>query len=131
LGVPGIVGVAQILHDNGTLGEVQDSGFVDLVLPGRSDGHKGGQVAAVIQEGMPFDSAFGAAARSPREPRQTEAHHRGVEAEELVFKLEFVLRCQRLQRWYIKPNNASKKEAGRRLWASAKVERATGLTPKW
>ena len=28
--------------------------------------------------------------------RQTEAHHRGVQAEQLVFELEFVLRGQRL-----------------------------------
>src|SRR4030067_1754227 len=33
------------------------------------------------------------------------------------------------QRRYIKPNSASKKEAGRWLLASAKVERATGFSP--
>ena len=50
----------------------------------------------MIQEGMKFDAAFGAAAGSPGEQRQTEAHYRGTEAIELVFELEFVLPGQRL-----------------------------------
>jgi hypothetical protein len=50
----------------------------------------------MIQKGMEFDAAFGAAADSPGEQRQTEAHHCGTEAMELVFELEFVLRGQRL-----------------------------------
>ena len=48
----------------------------------------------MIQEGRKFDAAFGAAAGSPGEQRQTEAHYRGTEAIELVFELEFVLRGQ-------------------------------------
>ena len=50
----------------------------------------------MTQEGMEFDAAFGAAAGSPGEQRQTEAHHGGIQAVELVFELEFVLPGQRL-----------------------------------
>jgi hypothetical protein len=85
----------------------------------------------MIQEGMEFDAAFGAAAGSPGEQRQTEAHHGGIQAVELVFELEFVLRGQ----WLAAPVHQTKqrlKEGGGRWWlASAKVERATGLTPRW
>ena len=72
-----------------------------------------------------------AAEGSPRKERQTEAHNRGVKPEKLIFELEFVLRGKLgWQPRYIRPNSASKKQAGRRLLASAKVERATGLTPR-
>jgi len=94
--VPGIVGVAQVLYDNGAFGQAEAAGFFDIRLPGRRNGDKGWQVAVVIQEGMQFDAALGAAEGSPRKERQAEAHHRGLQAEELVFELEFVLRGQRL-----------------------------------
>lgn len=41
LAIPGIVGITQVLHDDGTFGEVKGPGFFHLMLPGRSDSHKG------------------------------------------------------------------------------------------
>ena len=49
----------------------------------------------------------------------------------LFLNLNLCFGARGWQRRYIKPNSASKKEAGRWLLASAKVERATGLTPRW
>jgi hypothetical protein len=34
LPIPGIVGIAQVFHDDGTFGEVKGPGFFDLILPG-------------------------------------------------------------------------------------------------
>jgi hypothetical protein len=48
LAIPVIVRVAQVLYDDGPLGEVQGPGFPHLMLPGRSYGHKGRQVAVVV-----------------------------------------------------------------------------------
>jgi hypothetical protein len=41
LGVPGIVGVAHILHYDGAFGQAETAGSLDFVLPGRGAGHKG------------------------------------------------------------------------------------------
>jgi len=46
-------------------GGAQTAGSVDFVLPSLRDGHKGGQIAVVVQEGMEFDAALGAAEASP------------------------------------------------------------------
>jgi len=96
LSIPGIVGIAQVRHDNGAFGQAKAAGLPDLVLPGRGEGHKGWQIAVMVQQGLELDTALAAAAGSPGKQRQAEAHHRGVQAEELVFELEFVLRGQRL-----------------------------------
>jgi len=88
------------------LGRLRLRGPLDVRLPGRRNGDKGWQVAVVIQEGMQLDTALSAPEGRPGKQGQAEAHHRGVHAVELV-------------------------EAGRRLLASAKVERATGRAPKW
>jgi len=56
LAIPGVIGVAQVLHHDGTLGKVQGASLFDLMLSGRSDGHKGRQVAAMIQEGMQLEA---------------------------------------------------------------------------
>jgi hypothetical protein len=90
LAIPGIIGVAQVLHDNGTLGEVQGQGLPHLMLPGRRNGHKGRQVAAMVQEGVEFDARPGATEGRPRKQGQTEAHHRGVHTEELVLELKLM-----------------------------------------
>ena len=66
----------------------------------------------MIQEGMKFDAAFGAAAGSPGEQRQTEAHYRGTEAIELVFELEFVLPGQRLAAPVYQTQQRLKEEGG-------------------
>jgi len=50
----------------------------------------------VVQEGVKFDAALGAAEASPGKEEETKADHRGIQAEELVFEAEFVLRGQRL-----------------------------------
>jgi len=96
LAIPGIVGITQVLHDDGTLGEVKGPGFFDLMLPGRGDGHKGRQVAVVVQQGVELDPRPGAPKRGPGKQGQAEAYHGGIQAVELVFKLELVLRGQRL-----------------------------------
>lgn len=44
--IPGIISVAQVFHHDGTVGQVQGSGFLHLMLPGGGDGHKGRQVPA-------------------------------------------------------------------------------------
>jgi len=80
--------VAQVFHHDGTLGQVQGSGFLHLMLPGGGDGHKGRQVDVVVQEGVELEPRLGAPARSPGEKRQAEAHHRGVQAAKLIFELE-------------------------------------------
>jgi hypothetical protein len=58
LAIPGIVGIAQFFHDDGALGEVKGPGFLDLMLPSRSDSHKGRQVAVVVQKGVELDPAL-------------------------------------------------------------------------
>ena len=65
LGIAVVVGVAHILHHDGAFGQAQTAGSVDFVLPSLRDGHKGGQIAVVVQEGMEFDAALGAAEASP------------------------------------------------------------------
>jgi hypothetical protein len=52
LGIPGVVGVAQVFYDNGAFGQAEAAGLLDFVLPGWGDGHKGRQIAAVIQQGV-------------------------------------------------------------------------------
>jgi len=93
----------------------ETAGFFDIRLPGRRNGDKGWQVAVVIQEGMQFDAALGAAEGSPRKERQAEAHHHGVQAEELVFELEFVLRGQ----WLTTPGHHA--EEGLEKWGGPPV----------
>ncbi len=88
--IPGIIGVAQVFHHDGTLEQVQGPGLPHLMLPGGGDGHKGGQVAVVVQEGVELETRLGAPEGSPGEKRQAEAHHRGVQAVKLVFELELV-----------------------------------------
>ena len=92
LAIPGIVGIAQVLHDDGPLGEVKGPGFFHLMFPGRGDSHKGRQVAVVVQKGVELDPRFGAPKRGPGKKGQAEAHHGGVQAIELVFELELVTR---------------------------------------
>jgi hypothetical protein len=45
---------------------------------------------------MQFGAALSAPEGRPRKQGKAEAHHRGVQSEELVFEPEFVLRCQLL-----------------------------------
>ena len=61
----------------------------------------------MVQEGMQLDAPFGAAKGSPGIEGKAEAHYRGVQTEELVFELKFVLRVRGWQRRYIKLNSAS------------------------
>ena len=96
LGIPVIIGVPHILHHNGAFGQAETAGSVDFVLPSLRDGHKGGQIAVVVQEGMEFDAALGAPEASPGKEGDTEAYHGGIQAEQLIFEAEFVLRGQRL-----------------------------------
>ena len=96
LGIAIIFGIAHILHHDGAFGQMETTGFLDFMLPSLRDGHKGGQIAVVVQEGMEFDAALGAPEASPGEKGEAKAHYRGIQAEELVFEAEFVLRGQRL-----------------------------------
>jgi hypothetical protein len=66
------------------------------MLPGRGDGHKGRQVAVVGQQGVELDPRLGAPKRGPGKQGEAEAYHGGIQAVELVFELELVLRGQRL-----------------------------------
>jgi hypothetical protein len=52
LRIPGIVGIAQVLHDNRAFGQVEAAGLLDVRLPGRRNGDKGRQIAVMIQKGM-------------------------------------------------------------------------------
>jgi len=96
LAIPGIVGVAQVLHDDGTFRQLQAPGLFHLMFLGRGDPHKGRQVAVVVQQGVKLDPRLGAPERGPGKQRQAEAHRGGVQAVELVFELELVLRSQGL-----------------------------------
>lgn len=71
-------------------GEVQGPGLLDLMLPGRGDGHKGRQKAVVVQQSVEFDPGLGAPERGPGKQGQAKAHRGGVQAIELVFELELV-----------------------------------------
>jgi len=71
LGLAVIVGVAHILHHDGAFGQAEAAGSLDFVLPSRGDGHKGGQIAVVVQEGMEFDAALGAPKASPGKEGET------------------------------------------------------------
>jgi hypothetical protein len=88
--IPGIIGVAQVFHHDGTLGQVSRLRPLHLMLPGGGDGHKGRQVTVVVQEGVEFETRLGAPERRPGKKRQAETHHRGVQAVELIVELEFV-----------------------------------------
>jgi len=90
LPIPGIVGIAQVFHDDGTFGEVKGPGFFDLMLPGRGDRHEGRQIAIVVQKGVELDPCLGAPKRGPGKQRQAEAHRGGVQAVKLVFEPELV-----------------------------------------
>ena len=90
LAIPGIVGITQVLHDDGTFGEVKSPGFLDLMLPGRGNGHKGRQIAAVVHQGVKLDPRLGAPKRGPGKQGEAEAHHGGIQAVELVFELELM-----------------------------------------
>jgi len=50
----------------------------------------------VVQQGVKLDPCFGAPEAGPGKKGKTKAHHGGVQAEELVWETEFVLRGQRL-----------------------------------
>ena len=80
LPIPGIVGIAQVFHDDGTFRKVKGPGFFDLMLPGRGDRHEGRQIAIVVQKGVEFDPCLGAPERDPGKQRQAEAHRGGVQA---------------------------------------------------
>jgi len=41
LGIPGIVSIAQVFHDNRAFGQAEAAGLSDFVLPSRGDGPKG------------------------------------------------------------------------------------------
>jgi len=60
------------------------------MLSGRRDGHKGRQVAVVIQESVELETCPGATEGGPGKEREAQAHHRGVQAAELVFEPEAV-----------------------------------------
>jgi hypothetical protein len=96
LSIPGIVGIVQVLRDNRAFGQAEAAGLLDFRLPGRRNGDKSWQIAVMVQEGMKLDATFGAAKGSPVIEGKAEAHHRGVQTEQLVFELKFVLRGQRL-----------------------------------
>jgi len=57
---------------------------------------KVGRIAVVVQEGVEFDAALGAPEASPGKEGKTKAHYGCIQAEQLVFEPEFVLRGQRL-----------------------------------
>src|SRR5208337_5040964 len=92
LGIAVIVGVAHILHHDGAFGQTETAGSLDFVLPSLGEGHKGGQIAVVVQKGMQFDATLGAPEASPGKEGETKAYYRGIQAEKLVFEPEFVLR---------------------------------------
>ena len=58
LGVPGVIGVAQVLYDNGAFGQAEAAGLLDVRLPGRRNGDKSRQIAVMVQEGMQLDANF-------------------------------------------------------------------------
>ena len=96
LRIPGIVGITQVLHDDRAFGQAEAAGLLDLRLSGRRNGDKSRKIAIMVQEGMQLDAPFGAAKGSPGIEGKAEAHYRGVQTEQLVFELKFVLRGQRL-----------------------------------
>jgi len=63
---------------------------------------------------MEFDPSLGAAEASPGKQGEAEAHHRGVQAEELVFEFEFVLWGKRLAA-PVHHGKQRRKEGGRAL----------------
>ena len=114
LGIPVIVGVAHVLHDDGAFGQAEAAGSLDFVLPSRGDGHKGRQIAVMIQEGMKFDAALGAPEASPGKQGQAEAHYRvASRLKSLFLNRNLCFGASGWQRRYIRANRASKKEAGR------------------
>jgi len=87
----GIVGIAPIVHNDGSGGEVESSGDLhirDLSLA--QDGELG-KVSVVIQEQVQFDGSLGPSEMGPVKDAQTEIDGRRIEADQLVLESKFLL----------------------------------------
>ena len=86
---------------------------MDFVLPSRGDGHKGRQIAVMVQEGMKFDAALGAPEASQGKRDRQRLTTVASRLKSLFLKRNLCFGASGWQRRYIKVNSASKKEAGR------------------
>jgi hypothetical protein len=86
----GIVGIASIVHNDGSGGEVESSG--DLHIRNLSLAQDGelGKVSIVVEEQVQFDCSLGPSEMGPVKDAQTEIDGGRIEADQLVLESEFL-----------------------------------------
>ena len=89
---PGVVYETLVKDHDGASGQLQGLSYAAFVGFGVGDGRKSRDMPVVVQQGVHFDAAFGLAKRGPGKERKAEFDGRGVQAEQLGFEPEFVLR---------------------------------------
>jgi hypothetical protein len=86
----GVVGIAPVIDDNGSRGEMQLLGHLHIRdLPFRDPG-KLRKVPIVVQEQMEFDRPFGPSEPCPVKDTQTQIDRGGVQTDQFVFEPEFL-----------------------------------------
>jgi hypothetical protein len=86
----GIVGIASIVHNDGSGGEVESSG--DLHIRNLSLAQNGElrKVSIMVQEQVQFDRSFGPSEMGPVKDAQTQIDGGRIEADQLVLKPKFL-----------------------------------------
>ena len=87
----GIVGVAPIINDDGSGGEVKFPGNLHIRDLAFAQDGKLGKVSIVVQEQMQFDRPFGPSEMGPVKDAQAQVDGGRVETDQFVFESEFLL----------------------------------------
>lgn len=89
---PGVVDEALVKDNYGALGQLQGLSYAAFMGFGVGDGYESRDMAVVVEQGVHFDAALGLSKRGPGKEREAELYGGGVQAEQLGFEAEFVLR---------------------------------------
>ncbi len=86
----GVVGVAPIVNDDGSGGEVQLLGDLHIRNLSLAQDGKLGKISIVVQEQVQFDGPFGPSEVGPVKDAQTQIDGGRIEADQFVLKSEFL-----------------------------------------
>ena len=88
----GIVGIAPIVHNDSSGGEVESSGHLHIRNLSLAQDGELGKVAVVVQEQVQFDRPLGSSEMGPIKDAQTQVDGGRIEADQFVFEPDFLLR---------------------------------------
>jgi hypothetical protein len=86
----GIVGIASIIHNDGSGGEVESSGNLHIRNLSLAQDGKLGKVSVVVQKQVQFDRSLGPSKMGPVKDAQTQIDGGRIQADQLVLESEFL-----------------------------------------